>query len=37
MDSTNRDAVNELLQTYGETGGINYLAAAASLPSRLAI
>jgi serine O-acetyltransferase len=37
MDSTNRDAVDELLQTYGETGGINYLAAAASLPSRLAI
>ena len=26
MDSTNRDAVEELLQTYGETGGINYLA-----------
>ena len=37
MDSTNRDAVDELLQTYSETGGINYLAAAASLPSRLAI
>src|SRR6266436_5351595 len=37
MDSTNRDAVEELLQTYGETGGINYLAAAATLPSRLAI
>jgi len=37
MDSANRDAVDELLQTYGETGGINYLAAAASLPSRLAI
>ena len=37
MDSTIRDAVDELLQTYGETGGINYLAAAASLPSRLAI
>jgi len=37
MDSTNRDAVDELLQTYGETGGINYLAAAATLPSRLAI
>jgi len=31
MDSTNRDAVDELLQTYGETGGITYLAAAASL------
>jgi len=37
MDSTNRGAVDELLQTYGETGGINYLAAAATLPSRLAI
>ena len=37
MDSTNRDAVDELLQTYGETGGINYLDAAAMLPSRLAI
>jgi len=37
MDSPNRDAVDELLQTYGETGGINYLAAAATLPSRLAI
>ena len=37
MDSANRDAVDELLQTYGETGGINYLAAAATLPSRLAI
>src|SRR5215470_20196792 len=37
MDSTNRDAVEELLQTYGETGGINYLDAAAMLPSRLAI
>src|SRR6188472_364097 len=37
MDSTTRDAVDELLQTYGETGGINYLDAAATLPSRLAI
>jgi serine O-acetyltransferase len=37
MDSADRDAVEELLQTYGETGGINYLAAAATLPSRLAI
>src|SRR3989475_7210116 len=35
--STNREAVEELLQTYGETGGINYLAAAATLHSRLAI
>src|SRR5712692_2913098 len=32
-----KDAVDELLQTYGETGGINYLDAAARLPSRLAI
>jgi serine O-acetyltransferase len=37
MDSTNHHAVEELLQTYGETGGINYLDAAATLPSRLAI
>src|SRR5215216_5024897 len=37
MDSAERDAVEELLQTYGETGGINYLDAAATLPSRLAI
>jgi serine O-acetyltransferase len=37
MDSADRDAVEELLHTYGETGGINYLAAAATLPSRLAI
>src|SRR5256885_17000791 len=34
MDKTGTDAVNELLATYGETGGINYLAAAATLPSR---
>ncbi len=32
-----RDAVEELLQTYSETGGINYLDAAAILPSREAI
>jgi serine O-acetyltransferase len=32
-----RDAVDELLQTYSETGGINYLDAAATLPSRPAI
>ena len=31
------DAVNELLATYGETGGINYLDAAATLPSRKVI
>src|SRR5947207_8147775 len=34
MDKNGSDAVNELLATYGETGGINYLAAAATLPSR---
>src|SRR4051812_7089912 len=32
--SVRRDAVDELLQTYSETGGINYLDAAATLPSR---
>jgi len=37
MATTNRDAVEELLHTYGETGGINYLDAAATLPSRLTI
>src|SRR5438270_1432859 len=37
MDLTTRDAVDELLQRYSETGGINYLDAAATLPSRLAI
>ncbi len=37
MATTTRDAIDELLQTYGETGGINYLAAAANLPSRLSI
>src|SRR5947208_17185604 len=37
MGTTTPDAVDELLQTYGETGGINYLAAAANLPSRLPI
>ena len=37
MDATTHDAVDELLQTYSETGGINYLDAAATLPSRLAI
>src|SRR5437867_9150902 len=30
-------ALDELLQTYSETGGINYLEAAATLPSRPAI
>src|SRR3989454_6313225 len=37
VDLTTRDAVDELLQTNSETGGINYLDAAATLPSRLAI
>jgi serine O-acetyltransferase len=37
MDLTTRDAVDDLLHTYSETGGINYLDAAATLPSRLAI
>src|SRR5438876_1691608 len=37
MATATRDAVDELLQTYGETGGINYLDAAANLPSRLSI
>ena len=37
METAKRDAVDELLQTYGETGGINYLDAAATLPSRLAV
>ena len=31
MDLTTRDPVDELLQTYSETGGINYLDAAATL------
>src|SRR6201984_20839 len=34
MQQNPGDAVNELLATYGETGGINFLAAAAPLPSR---
>jgi len=37
MHKSGDDAVDELLQTYGETGGINYLDAAATLPSRLSI
>jgi serine O-acetyltransferase len=37
MEHAMRSAIEELLQTYGETGGINYLDAAARLPSRLAI
>src|SRR5882762_11793138 len=34
MDKNGTNAVNDLLASYGETGGINYLAAAATLPSR---
>src|SRR5256714_9682177 len=37
MHKREDSAVDELLQTYGETGGINYLDAAATLPSRLSI
>lgn len=37
MHVTKADPVGELLQTYGETGGINYLDAAALLPSREAV
>ena len=37
MNPTPRDGVDELLQTYSETGGINYLDVAATLPSRSAI
>jgi serine O-acetyltransferase len=37
MHKSEGETVDELLQTYGETGGINYLDAAATLPSRLAV
>ena len=37
MDTRAGDAVNELLKTYSETGGINYIDAAATLPSRAPI
>jgi serine O-acetyltransferase len=37
MDQATGKTVEELLHTYSETGGINYLDAAAMLPSRLAI
>src|SRR5437868_14505310 len=37
MQTRAPDAVDELLQTYSATGGINYLDAAATLPSRQAI
>jgi len=37
MQKSEDGADDERLQTYGETGGINYLDAAATLPSRLSI
>src|ERR1700757_4632535 len=37
MEPRAADAIDQLLQTYSETGGINYLDAAANLPSREAI
>ncbi|MEP7078820.1 MAG: serine acetyltransferase, partial [Chthoniobacterales bacterium] len=37
MDAPVTDAAEDLLQTYAESGGINYLDAAAKLPSRPAI
>jgi serine O-acetyltransferase len=37
MHKSEANAVDELLQTYSETGGINYLEAAATLPSRPAV
>ena len=37
MEPPVNDAADELLQTYTESGGINYLDAAAMLPSRPAI
>ena len=37
VESKEEHAVEELLQTYSETGGINYLDVAAVLPSRAAV
>ena len=37
MEPTMGDGAEELLHTYTEDGGINYLAAAAMLPSRSVI
>lgn len=37
MEISAADGVEDLLQTYSETGGINYIDAAASLPSRAPI
>ena len=37
MESATNEAAAELLKTYTEGGGINYLDAAATLPSRPAV
>ncbi len=37
METKPADAIDELLKTYSETGGINYIETAASLPSRAPI
>ncbi len=37
MDQTFTDVVEDLLRTYRENGGINYVEEAATLPSRLAL
>jgi serine O-acetyltransferase len=37
MDQSFKPVVDDLLRTYGENGGINYVEAAATLPSRPAI
>ena len=37
METNTRDGVDQLLQTYSETGGINYIDLAATLPSRAPI
>ncbi len=37
MEPTSQNAIYELLRTYGENGGIDYLTVGATLPSRLVI
>ena len=37
MEPTSQNAIDELLRTYGENGGIDYLTVGATLPSRLVI
>jgi serine O-acetyltransferase len=37
MEPTSQHAIDELLRTYGENGGIDYLTVGATLPSRLVI